>query len=153
MKITQRTATMDDAPRILTWRNHPGVRKFSLDPEVIRNDEHSRWFAARLARLQLEPLFLFSVERELVGMSRLDVVIELTDKYEISILVDPEQHGKGIGTKILDMTCENFFRLHPGKTMIARVHRENIVSQRLFTKAGFLMQLSEGNFLKFERII
>jgi RimJ/RimL family protein N-acetyltransferase len=151
MKITQRTATLKDAPLILTWRNHPSTREFLPHSTLIENNEHSRWFSARLERLQLEPFLLFEVDHEVVGISRLDLVLEFTDKYEISILVDPKQHGNGIGTKILDMTCKDFFRSHPNKSIIARVHSQNIASQRLFVSAGFLLRSSEGAFLNFER--
>ena len=151
MNITQRTATLEDASVLLTWRNDPNAREFSVHFDPIPTDEHIRWYSARLARVRLEPFFMFVVNREAVGMSRLDITAEFTDKYEISILVDPNQQSKGIGTKIIEMTCESFFKLHPDKSIIARVHKQNFTSQRLFIRAGFSPLKSTADFLKFEK--
>ena len=153
MEITQRTAKLEDAALLLAWRNNPSVREFSLHSGVIQNDEHMDWFTARLERVQHEPFFLFVADYESIGMSRLDFMFESTDKYEISILVDPNQQGKGFGTKILNMTCGAFFSLNPDKTIIANVHQHNSVSQKLFLKAGFQLINSVGNFFQFEKTI
>ena len=153
MEITQRTATLDDAAVLLTWRNNPSAREFSVHSELIPSDEHLDWLTARLERVQLEPFFLFAVDHEVIGMSRLDAVSESTEKYEISILVDPNQHGKGVGTNILNMTCKTFFSLHPNNTIIAKVHQHNFVSQKLFTNAGFQLLPSAGTFLHFEKTL
>ena len=82
-------------------------------------------------------------------MSRLD--FEATHKYEISILVDPNQQGRGMGTKILTLTCESFFDQYPNFAIIAYVHRSNYVSQKLFLRAGFELLPSLGDFVHFEK--
>jgi UDP-4-amino-4,6-dideoxy-N-acetyl-beta-L-altrosamine N-acetyltransferase len=151
MEITQRTATLDDAAQLLTWRNNSNTRKFSLYSEVIQGDEHLKWLTARLERVQFEPFFLFEVDYKAIGMSRLDIVAGLFNKFEISILVDPDQHGMGVGTRILNMTCETFFKQHPNKTIIARVHTHNLVSQKLFVNGGFEQLNHTDDFLYFEK--
>ena len=151
MEITHRTATLDDAGILLTWRNDPSVREFSLNSELIPIDEHLKWLSDRLERTQIEPFFLFVADHRVIGMSRLDVVSEEADKYKISVLVDPNQHGKGIGTRILHITCETFFSLHSDYTIVAKVHKLNLVSQKLFTNAGFELLSSIGNFFDFEK--
>jgi len=151
MEITQRTATLGDAAVLLTWRNNPSAREFSLHSELIPLDEHLKWLSDRLERVHLEPFFIFSADHKMIGMSRLDVASGSVNKFEISILVDPIHHGKGIGTRILNMTWEAFFGLHPDYTIVASVHRHNIVSQKLFTGAGFELLPSVGDFLHFEK--
>ena len=153
MKITQRTANLDDAAVLLAWHNNPSVREFSRHPGPVQNDEHLDWLTARLERVQYEPFFLFTAAHEVIGVSRLDLMFESAGKYEISILVDPNQHGKGFGTKILNMTCGTFFKLIPDKTIVANVHQDNIFSQKLFIRAGFQLIRSVGNFLQFEKTI
>ena len=59
MKITKRTATLDDAATLLAWRNHPSTRKISRQPEQIHIDEHMEWLTARLNKSELEPFYLF----------------------------------------------------------------------------------------------
>ena len=152
MEITQRTATLEDATLVLSWRNEPSTRKFSRHSELILNDEHSRWYTARLTRVRFEPFYLFEDEHNVVGMSRLDIIPDFTDRYQISILVDSKFQGKGVGTKLLNLTCDSFFRLHPNKSILASVHRENIVSQKLFIGAGFRTLNSSDNFIDFEKV-
>ena len=84
-------------------------------------------------------------------MSRLDVMIGSVNKYEISISIDPDHHGKGVGKKVLNMVCTTFFGSHPDCTIVASVHKQNIVSQKLFAGAGFDIQPSTGDFLDFEK--
>ena len=151
MEITQRTATLGDAALLLTWRNNPSAREFSLHSEQIPLDEHLKWLSDRLERVQLEPFFIVAVDHKMIGMSRLDIASGPADKYEISILVDPDQHGKGVGTRILNMTCESLFSLHPDKTIVAKVHEHNFISQKLFANAGLELRTPEGSFLHFEK--
>ena len=151
MEITQRTATLSDAVALLTWRNNPSSREYSLNSELILMNEHLEWLTTRLERIQIEPFFLYMADHKAIGMSRLDVMSGSVDKFEISILVDPNQHGQGIGTRILGMTCEAFFGLHPDYTIVASVHPDNFVSQKLFVGAGFELLPSTGDFLHFEK--
>ena len=151
MEITQRTATLGDAAILLTWRNNPSIREFSLRSEIILGEGHLEWLTARLERVPFEPFFLFAADNKAIGMSRLDAVSDSVNKFEISILVDPNQHSKGIGTRILNMTCDAFFSLHPDYTIVASVHQYNYVSQKLFTSAGFELLPSVGDFLHFEK--
>jgi RimJ/RimL family protein N-acetyltransferase len=151
MEIRQRTATLDDADLLLNWRNDQSAREFSLNSNLIQIDEHLQWLSARLKRIELEPFYLFIAEGEVVGMSRLEIVSGLTDVYEISILIDPYKQGRGLGAKILDMTCKSFFRLHPNKSINALVHKNNHVSQRLFLSAGFQLKTPIGDFINYEK--
>jgi L-amino acid N-acyltransferase YncA len=87
----------------------------------------------------------------LIGMSRLDAIPGSDYKNKISILVDSSQHSMGIGTRILKITCDFFFDLQPDKTIVAKVHRSNFVSQKLFESAGFKLITLESKFLIFEK--
>ena len=151
MEITQRTATLSDAYALLTWRNNPTTREFSSHSEIILSEEHMEWLRARLERVHLEPFFIFETNHNVIGMSRLDLLSKSVDKYEFSILVDPKKHGKGVGTRILNMTCETFFSLYPDNTIVANVHQHNFVSKKLFTNADFHLLPSVGKFLRFEK--
>jgi RimJ/RimL family protein N-acetyltransferase len=151
MAITQRTATLNDADILLTWRNHPSTRKYSRQPEQISSDVHIEWLTTRLKKVQSEPFYLFLENSKVIGMSRLDAVSGSVHQFEISILVNPELHGKGMGTKILSWTCDSFFDLQPHHTIVAYVHRYNHISQKLFIGAGFELLTSPGEFLHYEK--
>ena len=153
MKITQRTATLSDGAILLNWRNDKSTRKFSRQSEKISLDEHNEWLTARLKRVGAEPFYLFDSEFGAIGMSRLDALPESTNKYEISILVEPNQHGKGLGTRILSLTCESFFDVFPNCVIVAHIDLENYISQKLFLRAGFELMPSLGKFLRFEKAL
>ena len=114
-------------------------------------NRHLIWLSDRLQRLELEPFFIYTLGSRLVGMSRLDIRSNSADSYEISVLVDPLQHGKGIGTRIVGMTCGSFFSLFPNSSLVARVHTDNLVSEKLFLKTGFELQTSSNGFLFYEK--
>lgn len=151
MEITQRNAKLDDADLLLRWRNLPSTRKFSRDSRIIGIEEHLGWLTARLGRIQLEPFFVFEIDDAAIGMSRLDIMIGSSNKFEVSISVDPDHHGKGVGKKVLNMVCTTFFGSHPDHVIFASVHNQNIVSQKLFAGAGFDLESSAGDFLYFEK--
>ena len=86
-------------------------------------------------------------------MSRLDAIPESPGKYEISISVEPNQHGKGVGTTILNLTCESFFSLYPYYAIVAYINPDNYISQKLFLSAGFKLIPSLEKFLHFEKTL
>lgn len=147
MGITKRNARLSDAELLLEWRNSPRAREFSQNSELIQIEEHLEWLSERLEKIRFEPFYVFELEHKSVGMSRLDIEFNSPDTFAISILVDPVQHSKGIGTRILSTTCEAFFDLHPDYRIVAKVHRSNFVSQKLFANAGFELQNSVGDFI------
>lgn len=151
MKITQRNATFGDAHLLLSWRNHQSVRGFSLQSELIPIDEHLKWLEGRLKRVEKEPFYVFEYENEVIGMCRLDLAFKTEEKYELSILVNPNQHSKGLGTKILEMSCTSFFTLLPIDSIVARVKKDNFVSIKLFENAGFSLQGVVDEVLHFEK--
>ena len=144
MRMTMRSANLDDASQLLEWRNSSGAREFSQNSELIQIEEHVAWLSKRLERIASEPFHVFELNHELVGMSRLD--LETEGHFEISILVAPDHQGKGAGARILDMTCENFFELYSSHTIMAKVHQFNFISQKLFVNAGFILQNSANEF-------
>lgn len=152
MFLVQRAALPSDKDILLRWRNDPLVRKFTTTTHDITEPEHSDWFFARLKKAKTDPILLFSDSDELIGMSRLDFIPESFGKYEISILVDPEKHGMGYGSKILNLTCLGFQRSNPLSIIMAIIHENNYVSQHIFKREGFQIINKSGEFLILERI-
>jgi RimJ/RimL family protein N-acetyltransferase len=142
---------LDDANLLLSWRNSSNTRRFSGHTALIPSDDHFKWFIARLDRAQVEPFFIFQSDLEPIGMSRLDLVNGSVNQFEISIMVDPKHSGKRLGSRILEMTCNSLLNLMFDFSIAAKVHPNNIVSQKLFTSAGFDLVSSRDIFLHFEK--
>jgi RimJ/RimL family protein N-acetyltransferase len=150
MGLNQRNARLSDAAPLLEWRNSSNARAFSQNSSLIEVEEHFAWLLDRLERIETEPFYIFEVGHELVGMCRLDFESRSDNKMVISILVDPRQQRNGLGTRILEMTCKNFLDQHPSYTIVAKIHRDNLVSQKLFSNAGFAERYQVDDFLRFE---
>ncbi len=151
MEITHRTAILADADVLFSWRNNPNVRAFSLNTEEISFEVHLKWFSERLERVDLEPFLVFVSNQGLLGMSRLDSISHSIDEFEISILIDPGRQKLGFGAMILASTCEIFFNQYPQKTILAKVHSQNLASQRLFQRANFVLKNTQNDFLTYAR--
>jgi L-amino acid N-acyltransferase YncA len=77
-----------------------------------------------------------------VGTVRLDVV----DKgiLEVSININPEMRGKGLGQVVLQRACEKGFSLGANR-LLAKVKQENAASIKIFEKVGFkLLNTTNG---------
>jgi len=150
MEITCRNANFDDASLLLSWRNSPEARKYSLESELITSDEHMAWFSSRLLRIESEPFLIFFWKLKPIGTVRLDFESFKSKKFLISIFVDPTYQGVGIGNKILTIICEQYLTT-PEKVIIARVQQSNIVSKKLFVSAGFKLISESSDFILYEK--
>ena len=146
MEIRHRPAQVGDAEALFSWRNDPASRKFSLDSEVISPDGHANWFHSRIQRQSSEPFTFFEGTYGRIGMTRLDSISGDYDGFVLSIIVNPEFQGLGIGRKILTITCDLVAKEFPGKFISAKVHKDNHISQNLFKSSGFINLMSDGDF-------
>jgi RimJ/RimL family protein N-acetyltransferase len=132
-----RYANSDDNLLILSWRNNPKVRKYSRSREKIKQDTHDIWFNARLTKMDLEPIFIFSFQGRNLGMIRLDRVSKSSSSFEISILVDEVFQKRGFASlmvsQILLLARNNF----AATELVANIHLQNLPSIQLFTKLDF----------------
>ena len=61
------------------------------------------------------------------------------DKFvNASVNLNPLFFGRGLGRKIIALGSEKFFQeAGEGKPIVAEIKRDNIASQKAFTKAGY----------------
>lgn len=126
--IALRPATPQDADRLLDWRNDPGTRRWSVSREPVAPEVHRRWLAGALATRAL----LIAEERGVpVGVVRFDP--GEPGEAEVSITVAPGARGRGLARPVLEAAHDEA----PGVRLLARIHRDNTASRRLFTAAGY----------------
>ena len=150
MKITFRNADFEDASLLYFWRNSPEARSFSQKSEPITLNEHTEWLSSRLLRISEEPFLIFFWDQKPVGSIRLEFESNKSEKFFISIFVDPAYQGMGIGEKILEITCEKYLSVDEA-TIIAKVKKSNLVSKKLFIKAGFKFVSNSDEYMIFEK--
>jgi RimJ/RimL family protein N-acetyltransferase len=134
-EVTLRLAEADDEGWLLTLQHKPETRRYFLNPEIPTSEEHRRF----MQRMLNEPDTLLAIaecDGAAVGMGRLDgpVKEETVPHYRVSIAIDPDKQGQGIGLAVLSLLR----RLAPGASLDAIVLPQNEASIRLFRRAGYV---------------
>ncbi len=122
---------------IYAWQTFPRTRQFSNKVEIPTWLEHSAWMRQKLLS---DRDFFYLVRnkttQEYCAAVRLDAVRldkETPSHFVISIFLNPEFYGRGIGSDALALIDD----VHPDIEIHAKVLRDNHASQRLFEKAGY----------------
>ena len=148
--LTLRAARADDEAQLLSWRNEPATRRFSFDTRLIDEDEHGRWFKAKLS--DPTSVILIAEDDDVpVGQVRLDSVEQ--DRAEVSISVAPAVRGRGMATEALRLAILQAPELLGVRRLYARIKPENEASLRLFRAVGFEVIAEHADVIEFERAV
>ena len=127
----------EDCKTLYDWRVHPTARVMFLNSEVFPYEDHEKWFKNFIADDKRLGLMLENEKQELVGHIRLWPG-DFEGGMRISVAVSPEFYGKGYGTKILKMGCDNDELIKRSIFLIAEIKENNIASQRMCEKNAFV---------------
>jgi UDP-2,4-diacetamido-2,4,6-trideoxy-beta-L-altropyranose hydrolase len=150
--VTLRNATMDDARRLLDWRNEKSVRLASLNSKRIALSDHVAWLERKLGDPDHRHWIAESVG-EACGSVRFDIG---DGKAQVSIVVAPDQRGAGLG-RLLLAEAEKRLLSERGdvKEFVAEVLPDNETSRRLFSRNGYQLSSDEAlsplRYIKFAR--
>lgn len=132
--IVLRPAIAEDAACLYDWRNAEETRRLSFDPSPLRKEAHERWLLETLARADRH-LLIGETANLPVGVLRFDLS---GDMAIVSVYLVPGQSGKGLGTALLKEGASWARNALPQvRKLHARIHPENIPSQKAFAKVGF----------------
>lgn len=145
-RLRLRPATLDDAHQLHGWRNHPSVRAVSTTQDPIAFEAHESWMRAVLAH-PARWLFVGQVGQLPVGSIRFDRLA--SGHLEVSLYLDPDLQGLGLGRQLLAAGEQALLALHPaGITVDASVLPGNTASQQLFLSGGY-----HGGPLQYQKTI
>ena len=132
--LTLRPAFAADSDFVLALRNDPDAVAFSGTGSEVTPEQHREWFTRTLTNPATR-LWIAEVDGQRVGQVRVD-----TDDAvgTVSIAVDAEQRGSGHATAMLDAVKRALRADFQVSALLADVHPENVASQRLFERAGFV---------------
>ncbi len=126
---------MQDAERLLLWRNESAARRWSPNRAEISPVEHARWLTEVLASVRHLAL-VAEADGEPVGSVRFaerDAGI-----WEVSVVVDAAQRGRGLARAVLSAGEDRLLARAVGVvTVNAIIHQDNHRSLRLFHGAGY----------------
>jgi RimJ/RimL family protein N-acetyltransferase len=131
MNIQIRNVNINDAKLLFDWANDLQSRNNSFNSNPIEWDTHVIWLTEKLESPN-NHIFLFHIENIPIGV----VKFEILENTTIGVIVAPQQRGKGWGSKIIRMGCEQYWsnNLHD---ILAYIKPENTSSIKAFEKAGF----------------
>jgi RimJ/RimL family protein N-acetyltransferase len=131
-----RRATADDGPLVWKWRNDPTTRRMFRSSHEVPWEEHCGWYENALHNPE-KVMLIAEQGTTPVGVVRFD--LKDTGVAEISINVNPEFRGRGLGKQILDLACRYAFREVRLTGVEAEIKAENGASLALFAGAGFAL--------------
>lgn len=129
--VSLRLASAADTDVMFRWQSDDQTRRYARTPQPPTRDEHKAWVQASLGDPN-RVLCLVLHGQAPAGVLRLDRM-EVSESYEVSILVDPDKYGLGIATAALSLGRA----LLPGARLVAEVLPENAASHNLFKRAGY----------------
>lgn len=131
-----REATLDDANNMFIWRNHLSVRSVSRSTEPISYTQHEAWLRMSLELDSRLLLIGADLDGQEVGVTRFDAIDDTL--VEVSIYLNPDRSGTGLGSKLLKAAEEYLARKWQTMTeIVAYTMPGNVRSERLFEKAGY----------------
>jgi RimJ/RimL family protein N-acetyltransferase len=137
LKLVVRLATIQDGDRIYAWRNHPLVREQARNTDEIPYADHVRWFENALTDTR-RILLIGEHGGVPVGCVRFDLHDQ---QAEISIFLDPELVGQGLGGRLLHAAESWLLDNHPEVVKIlADVKMDNILSKKMFLGQGYQIE-------------
>ncbi|MCS6943956.1 MAG: UDP-2,4-diacetamido-2,4,6-trideoxy-beta-L-altropyranose hydrolase [Sutterellaceae bacterium] len=137
LEVRLRPAVAADRDRVLEWRNHQMVRRFSLNTRPIDPDRHAEWFAQRLND-PAGALLIAEDARGPVGVLRYDV---RGDVARVSVYVVPGRQGEGLGAVLLHAGHRWLAENRPTlRAVDADILVENAASRVAFAEAGYSPQ-------------
>lgn len=128
-----RFLTHEDSDALLEWRNDPVTRAMSRNSDLVTAQQHQKWFATALADPK-RMMVMGVIDQRQIGLLRFDPV---GSDWEVGINLNPSERGKGLGTLLLRLGCDQFWTQHPDQKLIAAVRTDNVASRKIFEACGF----------------
>lgn len=128
--MTFRSAIIEDAELLLSWRNDPLTRQNSIHQNEITLSDHLNWLRSKLTDSHTS-IYIALDDHQPVGTVRIDQIGSDQELTELSWTVAPGQRGKGWGKKILLAFSSRL----SGKIQ-ARIKKGNHPSKKLAASIG-----------------
>ena len=134
-----RRVRADDCEDVWRWRNDPLVRRFSFSQAEIPLLSHRVWFEEKI-RNKNTVMFIFEDDQGAkVGQVRFEIMRDNTAL--ISVNMNPQYMGQGFGTYVIVEATRTLIKENPMIVSVqAEVLEDNVVSQKVFQKAGYLLE-------------
>lgn len=135
--ISLRKLKSEDSKLIFQWRNDETIIRLSSSQKKVSWQEHQEWIKNSI-QSPIRTVFIIENNEEPVGQVRFDKENKDNEFAIVSIYLLPKDTKKGIGTRALQLACQQYFQEEDSvKEIFAFVRDENTISQKFFLKCGF----------------
>jgi UDP-2,4-diacetamido-2,4,6-trideoxy-beta-L-altropyranose hydrolase len=128
-----RPIVSDDLRLILSWRNHPDIRRHMRNSAVLDWSEHLQWFERKTAAG--EPPLLFEIEGIPIGFVQFNAT-DSSDTVEWGFYVAPDS-PKGTGRHLGVAAISHIFHSKKIDHIVGHVMPDNLRSQKFHESLGF----------------
>ncbi len=138
-----RVARISDAYPLWIWRNDEVTRTMSRNTTPVEWLDHLRWLNDKL---YTDYIYIGMHGLRPVGVVRF-TWWEEEQAHEISITTAPESRGQRVASEMLKQALE----IGPSESKVyaAEIREQNILSQKLFEKHGFVVVEQNDNILRY----
>jgi UDP-2,4-diacetamido-2,4,6-trideoxy-beta-L-altropyranose hydrolase len=143
VSLTLREASIDDSRRLWDWRNESIARAMSGNQVPVPWQTHVAWVALQLSNPKTR-IFIVEALGKPCGTVRFQ--LELTRTASVSITMAADARGKGYGAAALALACKEAFRRRFCDSIEARIKSDNVASQKVFIKNGFMFAANDEQF-------
>jgi len=133
-EIKIRLAVHKDINNIFEWRFEEHSKDMSFNEKIPTREEHSIWFNRSL-RSKNRILYVGTINKKSIGVCRFDLDSKEFES-EVSINMDPEMRGKGLGQKFLSQCVMKYLETH-SHDLFAKIKPKNLASLKIFKSIGF----------------
>jgi RimJ/RimL family protein N-acetyltransferase len=136
-----------DLEEVFNLSNQDYVRKYSINKEKIKWEDHVRWFNNTIQ--ERDSVFYVVTDNTKRFLGQIRYKIE-NGKATVSISLSHLITGKGLSRHLLIESIDKFLSEKKEVTeIVAYVSENNIPSGKLFEKAGFSLCDNQGGLLKY----
>lgn len=129
-----RSVTLDDAAFLWRLTNDPTVRATSYSHDPVPYEHHVQWLTRKLASPDTR-MWILEIDREPIAQIRYDR--QEPDMAEVGFSVVASLRGKGLGTRLLELTADRVGQELHVRRLRGRLYADNLASARSFAKAGY----------------
>lgn len=145
--VVLRDATEGDIHKTFEWANDVVIRRYSVNKDVIKYEDHLVWFINKIKSDKC--LYLIAeMDNIPIGSIRFDIN---ESSALISYLLDIKFHGKGLGRALLFEGVKKLIQTSSIKKISGMVFKDNIASMKSFSHLGYNKIDNGENFVTFEK--
>ncbi len=138
--------SMAESSLLWHWRNDPAIYKWCRQFEPLEEWDHKNWLSSLAGREDLKMYIVIDPANSTVagvcGLTSLDLI---NRRAEFSLYIDPEKHGRQLGTAALKTLCAHGF-LALGLHHIFGETFEHNPAAKMFEKVGFKKEGTRRGF-------